>query len=385
MELRDKGLPVSIREYLDLLKGLEKNIAGLSFNDFYFLSRAILVKDESHFDKFDIVFDKCFKGIENFDFNLIPEISEEWLKNLLFKDLTKEEKAKVKSLGGLKKLMEELKKRIDEQKKRHQGGSKWIGTGGTSPFGNSGYNPEGIRMGGQSRNRSAVKIWEKREFRDLDSNVTLGVRDIKIALRRLRKFARYGVPDELDLNHTIRATAHNGGYLDVKMRPERKNNVRVILFLDVGGSMSEHSSLCEKLFSAARAEFKSLDYFYFHNCIYESLWKDNSRRFSEKISTWDIIREHSPNTRVVFVGDASMSPYEITYPGGSIEHWNEEPGSTWLNRITDHFKNMVWINPEEKLQWNYTASNNIIREIIGDRMYPMTLEGLEAAMKNLAR
>ncbi len=385
MELRNIGVPVSIREYLDLLKGLENSIANFNFYNFYFLSRSVLVKDECHFDKFDLVFDKCFKGIENFDLNLTPEISEEWLKNLLYKDLTEEEKLKVKSLGGFEKLLETLKKRLEEQKKRHQGGSKWIGTGGTSPFGNSGYNPEGVRIGGQSRNRSAVKIWEKREYRNLDSNITLGVRDIKIALRRLRKFARLGIPDELDLNRTINATANNGGYLDVRMRPERKNNIRVILFLDVGGSMTEYSLICEKLFSAAKTEFKSLDYFYFHNCVYESLWKDNHRRFSEKISTWDIIREHNPNTRIVFVGDAAMSPYEITYPGGSIEHWNEESGATWLTRIISHFKNIAWINPEEEKQWNYTVSNNIIKDLIGGRMYPMTLEGLDLAMKNLAR
>jgi uncharacterized protein with von Willebrand factor type A (vWA) domain len=383
--LRDAQVPVTLREYLTLMEALDADLAGRSVEDFYYLSRAALVKDERNLDKFDRVFGATFKGLESvLDAVEKVDIPEEWLKKLAEKYLTEEEKKELSALGW-DRLMEKLRERLAEQKKRHQGGSKWIGTAGTSPFGAYGYNPEGVRIGQDgNRNFRAVKVWDRREFKDLDGNVELGVRNIKVALRRLRKFARTGSPDELDLDSTIRETA-NHGYLEMRMRPERRNAVKVLLFFDIGGSMDAHIEQVEELFSAARSEFKHMEYFYFHNCLYEGVWKSNRRRHTERIPTWDILHKYPHDYKVIFVGDASMSPYEIMVPGGSVEHMNPEPGAVWLERVTQTYPHAVWLNPEQRKYWNYTESNAMIRKLFANRMFPLTLEGLDAAMRELTR
>jgi uncharacterized protein with von Willebrand factor type A (vWA) domain len=384
-ELRAARVPVSLKEYLLLVEALEKEAISSNVEEFYYLSRAALVKDERHLDKFDRVFGQVFKGLENTGEAVNAAIPEEWLQALTQKFLTDEEKAQIEALGGWDKLMETLKERLEEQKKRHEGGNKWIGTGGTSPYGNSGFNPEGIRIGGEGGQRKAVKVWDRREYKNLDDGVELGVRNIKVALRRLRKFARTGAPDELDLDGTIKKSAREG-YLDLVLRPERRNAVKVLLLLDIGGSMDSHIKLCEELFSAARTEFKSLEFFYFHNCVYESVWKDNRRRHDEKTLTWDVLHKYPSDYRVVFVGDATMSPYEITYPGGSVEHWNEEAGGVWLQRVAQVYERVVWLNPTPSAHWDHTPSIQLVREIIGrDRMFPLTIQGLDGAMRELSR
>jgi uncharacterized protein with von Willebrand factor type A (vWA) domain len=384
-ELRAAKVPVTLREYLTLLDALDRDLADKKVEDFYYLSRACLVKDERNLDKFDRVFGHVFRGIESLAAALdAAEIPEEWLRKLAEKYLSEEEKQQLEAMGW-DKLLETLKERLKEQKGRHQGGSKWIGTAGTSPYGAYGYNPEGIRIGqDKNRNFRAVKVWDKREFKDLDDTVELGVRNMRIALRRLRRFARTGAAEELDLDGTIHETAHKG-YLDVKLRPERRNAVKVLLFLDVGGSMDWHVEQAEELFSAARAEFKHFEHFYFHNCLYERVWKENRRRFHEVTPTQDVIRTYPSDYRVVFVGDASMSPYEIAMPGGSVEHWNEEPGEVWLNRVLAHFPKAVWLNPVPRNQWDYTQSVRHIGRIFSNRMFPLTLEGLDQAMRELVR
>jgi uncharacterized protein with von Willebrand factor type A (vWA) domain len=384
-ELRDANIPVTLKEYLILLEGLDKNLADYNINDFYYLSRTTLVKDERNLDKFDQVFGHSFKGMEALDISETAQIPEEWLQALTEKFLTQEEKAMIESLGGWDKIMETLKERLEEQKKRHEGGNKMIGTGGTSPFGAYGYNPEGVRIGQkEGRHGKAVKVWDKREYRNLDDSVELGTRNIKVALRRLRKFAREGVADELDLADTIRSTAHQG-FLDIKMVPERHNKIKVLIFFDIGGSMDAHIKLCEELFSAARTEFKHMEYFYFHNCVYEGVWKDNRRRHQEQMNTWDVLHKYPHDYKVIFVGDATMSPYEITYPGGSVEHWNEEAGALWIQRITNIYENVIWLNPVPEKHWNYTPSIEIINQIISDRMFPLTIDGLDKAMRELSR
>jgi hypothetical protein len=384
-ELKKANVPVSLREYLTLLEALDADVIDRKVEDFYYLSRASLVKDERNLDKFDVVFGHVFKGLELVGDGDIANIPEEWLKALTEKFLTEEEKAQIEALGGWEKIMEELQKRLEEQKERHEGGNKWIGTGGTSPFGANGYNPEGIRIGQkEGRHGKAVKVWDKREYKNLDDQVELGTRNIKVALRRLRRFAREGAPTELDLDGTIKATAHQG-YLDLIMRPERRNKINVLIFFDIGGSMDSHIKLCEELFSAARTEFKNLEYFYFHNCLYEGVWKDNRRRHAEKMSTWDVLHKYPSDYKVIFVGDATMSPYEITYAGGSVEHWNEEPGGIWLERVKQIYESCVWINPIPERHWEYTPSLQIIKQIMGERMFPLTLEGLDQAMRELSR
>lgn len=386
-ELRDAKVPVTLKEYLALMDAMDKGVIDMEVEQFYYLSRTALVKDERNIDKFDKVFGETFKGIESMgDAVDVQDLPEEWLRKLSEKFLTPEEMEKIESLGGWEKLMDTLKERLEEQKKRHEGGNKWIGTGGTSPFGANGYNPEGVRIGqNKSRHRKAVKVWDKREYKNLDDSVEIGTRNIKVAMRRLRKWARTGAPDELDLDNTIRATAKQG-YLDLVMRPERRNSVNLLLFLDVGGSMDPHIRVCEELFSAARSEFKNLEYYYFHNCIYEGLWKDNRRRHNNKIPTWDVLHKFSSDYKVMIVGDATMSPYEITYPGGSVEHWNEEAGGVWLQRLVQQFPDLVWLNPSPEGSWQYTASVKLIGELIGQhRMFQMTLAGLEDAMKELSR
>ncbi len=385
-ELRAAKVPVSLREYLMLMEALEADLANKSVEDFYYLSRAALVKDETNLDKFDKVFGATFKGLETLS-DAVEEapIPEEWLKKLAEKYLSEEEKAKIEALGGFEKLMETLKERLKEQKDRHQGGSKWIGTAGTSPFGAYGYNPEGIRIGQhESRHRRAVKVWDKREFKDLDGDLDLGTRNIKIALRRLREFARTGSAEELDLSGTIRNTAHKG-YLDIKMRPERHNAVKVLIFFDIGGSMDDHVRICEELFSAVRTEFKQLEYFYFHNCLYEFVWKDNARRYSERLDTWDILHKYGSDYKIIFVGDAAMSPYEISHPGGSVEHWNDEAGHAWLTRMQDIYDQVVWLNPTPERHWDYTYSIGMIKQLMQNRMFPLTLEGIDQAMRALMR
>jgi len=388
-ELRQAGVPVSLNEYLTLLGAVEAGCANYAVEDFYYLSRAALVKDERNLDKFDRVFGHVFQGLDEIsaeDLMQRAEIPEDWLRKLAERFLTEEEKAQIESLGGWDKLMETLKKRLAEQKERHQGGNKWIGTAGTSPFGAYGYNPEGIRIGqDRSRHRRAVKVWDKREFKNLDGDVELGTRNVKMALRRLRRFAREGAATELDLDGTIRSTAHHGGMLDLKMVPERHNTVKVLLFLDVGGSMDDHVQTCEELFSAARSEFKHLEHYYFHNCLYEFVWKDNARRFSERIPTWDVLHTYPADYKVVIVGDASMSPYEIAMPGGAVEHWNEEAGRVWLERLLNVWTHAVWLNPVPQRHWPHTHSIEMIREIMDGRMFPLTLEGLDAAMQELNR
>ena len=385
LRLKKGGLPVSIREFLTLLEGLRLGVSGTSVDDFYFLGRATLVKDEKHFDRYDRIFGEYIRGLEA---SLGPEaqIPLEWLLKKSELDLSPEEKAMIEALGGLDKLLEAFKKRLEEQKERHQGGSKWIGTGGTSPFGAYGYHPEGIRIGQQEgRQRSAVKVWDRREFRNYDDQIELGTRNIKVALRRLRRFAREGTPTELDLPDTISATARNAGYLDLKMVPERHNAIKVLLLLDVGGSMYPHVQLVEELFSAARAEFKHLEHFYFHNCVYESLWKDNHRRHGDRMSTWQVLHTYPHDYKLVIVGDAAMAPYEITEPGGSVEHFNEEPGRLWLERLLTTYPHAVWINPEEQQSWPYRQSIRMVDQLMDGRMFPLTLLGLEGAMKALVK
>ncbi len=383
--LKEFAVPVSIKEFLVLMEALKKHVAYCSVDEFYHLARTCLVKDEKHFDKYDRAFGKYFKGVLEID-GVVAEIPEEWLKHMADKYLTEEEKAAIESLGGWEKIMETLKKRLEEQKGRHQGGSKWIGTAGTSPFGAYGYNPEGIRIGQQeSRNRRAVKVWDAREYKNYDDSVELGTRNIKVALRRLRRFARDGSPDILDLDDTIRSTARNAGWLDLKMVPERHNAVKVLLFLDVGGSMDDHIKLCEELFSAARTEFKHLEYYYFHNFLYERVWKDNRRRMQEKISTWDVMHKYGQDYKLVFVGDATMSPYEITYPGGSVEHTNPEAGAVWLQRMLEIYEHAIWINPQPEAHWEYHESIEITKQLMGDRMFPLTLDGLDRAMRVLSK
>ena len=386
--LRSAKLPVSVKEYLTLLEALQANVVGpnsdaSSMDDFYHLSRMILVKDEKHFDKFDKAFGAYFKGVEMLT-DFTADVPLEWLKKTLENELTPEQKAAIEKMGW-DELMETLKKRLEEQKERHQGGNKWIGTGGTSPFGNSGYNPQGIRIGGKGGNKSAIKVWEQRAYQDYDDAVELGTRNIKVALRRLRRFAREGAEDEFDLDNTIRSTAANAGYLDIKMRPERHNNVKVLLLMDVGGTMDEHVARVEELFSAVKGEFKHLEFFYFHNCVYDFLWKNNRRRFAEKFDTWDVIRKYNKDHKLIFVGDATMSPYEILQPGGSVEYNNEEAGAEWLQRLTHAYPKFAWINPEPLGVWQYRQSISIIQQMVSNRMFPLTLKGLEDAMRMLSK
>ncbi len=387
--LRETGVPVSLREFLSFLEGMKVGLATYDIEGFYFLARTVMVKDERHLDKFDRAFAATFEGLDQIPDDAVlnaVDIPADWLEKLAEKHLTDAEKAEIEALGGFDKLMETLKKRLEEQKGRHQGGSKWVGTAGTSPFGAYGYNPEGVRIGqNESRHQRAVKVWDKRDFRNLDDTVELGTRNIKVALKRLRRWARDGAADELDLNGTIRATAEHG-YLDVQTRPERRNAVKVLLFLDVGGSMDPHIKVVEELFSAAKSEFKHFEYFYFHNCLYEGVWKDNRRRWNAQTPTWEVLRTYGPDYKCVFVGDASMSPYEIAFKGGANEHWNEEAGEVWLTRARDQWPAHLWINPLDERYWPYTQSIQMIQQIFGaDRMVPMTLSGIEAGMKLLGR
>jgi len=383
-ELRSAGISASLKEHLALLEALNADVISQSPEEFYYLARTTLVKDEALLDRFDQVFNKIFKGIFS-DYGQNPvDIPSEWLKAIAEKFLSPEEMAKIEAMGSWDELMDTLKKRLEEQEKRHEGGNKWIGTGGTSPYGNGGYNPEGVRIGGESKHKRAVKVWEKREFQNLDHTRELGTRNIKIAMRRLRRFARDGAAEELDIDATINGTARQG-WLDIQMRPERRNAIKLLLLLDVGGSMDPFIKLCEELFSAATSEFKNLEFFYFHNCPYEGVWKDNKRRFSERTPMWDLLHKFPHDYKVVMVGDASMSPYEITHPGGSVEHFNEESGAVWMHRVTSTYPATVWLNPVPEKQWSYSQSTKIIKELMNDRMYPLTLEGLDDAMRELSR
>jgi len=385
-QLRSAKLPVSITEYLTLMGAMKQGVADYSVEDFYFLARATLVKDERHIDRFDRVFATVFRGVERVDGDLTTEIPEEWLRKLSEKLLTEEEKAAIEALGGFEKLMETLRKRLEEQKERHQGGSKWIGTGGTSPFGAFGYNPEGVRIGQpESRHRRAVKVWDKREFRDLDADSDLSARGMKIALRRLRRFARQGAATELDLRGTIQATAANAGSLDLKMVPERHNAIKILLLLDIGGSMDDHVRTSQELFSAVRAEFKHLDFFYFHNCIYERVWRENRRRDETSLSTFELLRTYPRNTKLIIVGDATMSPYEVIQPGGSMEHWNEEAGQVWVRRLVEHFDSSAWLNPSRAEHWGFTQSVTLLRQLMEGRMFPLTLAGLDDLARAMSR
>lgn len=381
--LKNGGVPVSIKEFLLLLEALEKNIVDCSFDDFYYLARLTLVKDEAHFDKFDRAFGEYFKGIAA-GFDDKAAIPLDWLVKRAMRELSPEDKARLEAFG-YDKLLDRLKQLLEEQKARHEGGSKWIGTGGTSPFGHGGYNPEGIRIGGQSTHRKAVKVWEERSYRDYDAAREIGTRNLKVALRRLRRFAREGAAEELALDDTIRATANNAGYLDLRMQPERRNNTKVLMLLDVGGSMDDHIQRTEELFSAARTEFKNMAFFYFHNCVYEHVWRNNQRRTSERFSTWDVLHTYPPDTKLIFVGDATMSPYEILSRGGAIDHHNEEAGAEWLQRLTHAFPSHVWLNPEPEHIWDYRQSIAIIRQQMSNRMVPLTLEGLERGMRLLGK
>jgi hypothetical protein len=383
-ELRAAGIPASLKEHLILLEALDAEVIERKPEEFYYLARATYVKDEGLLDRFDQVFAKVFKGLEQSWGEQNAEIPMDWLKAVAEKFLTEEEMAEIKSLGSWDEIMETLKKRLEEQKERHQGGNKWVGTGGTSPYGNSGYNPEGVRIGGESKHKRALKVWDKREFKNLDNTRELGTRNIKIALRRLRRFAREGAQDELDLDATINGTARQG-WLDIHMRAERRNAIKVLLFLDVGGSMDPFIKLCEELFSAASSEFKNLEFFYFHNCPYEGVWKDNKRRFSERTPTWDVLHKFGHDYKLIFVGDAAMSPYEITHPGGSVEHFNEEAGSVWLHRLTNTYPAAAWLNPVPEQHWGYSQSTKIVKEAMAGRMFPLTLEGLDDAMRELTR
>lgn len=381
--VKQAGVPASIKEFLTLLEAMEQQVIAPSLDEFYYLSRLTLVKDEANFDKFDRAFGSYFKGVESI-FEKRPDIPLEWLLKQLQRDLTPEQKAAIEKFG-YDKLMDRLKQLLEEQKERHEGGNKWIGTGGTSPFGHGGYNPEGIRIGGVSKQRSAVKVWEEREYKDYDGERELGTRNIKVALRRLRRFAREGLDEELALDDTIRATASNAGYLDIRMQPERKNKIKVLMLFDVGGSMDDHIARTEELFSAARTEFKNMEFFYFHNCVYDYLWKNNRRRHAERFPTWDVLRKYTPDTKLIFVGDATMSPYEIVQPGGSVEYNNAEAGAAWLQRFTSTFPHFVWLNPEPEGLWQYRQSIALIRQLMNERMYPLTMDGLEAAMRLLSK
>ena len=386
--LRRAGVPVSLREYLTFLEGMGAGLATYDIEAFYYLARAAMVKDERHIDRFDQAFAHSFRGLEDLSVDTVLQaldLPEDWLRKLAEKHLSDEEKAGIEALGGFDKLMETLRERLKEQQGRHQGGSKWIGTAGTSPFGAYGYNPEGVRIGqNESRHKRAVKVWDKREFRNLDDSVELGTRNIKVALKRLRRWARDGAEEELDLDGTIRATAEHG-YLDVQTRPERRNAVKVLLFLDVGGSMDPFIKVVEELFSAARAEFKHMEYYYFHNCLYEGVWKDNRRRWDAQTPTWEVLNTYGADYKCIFVGDASMSPYEVAYPGGASEHWNAEAGQVWLRRAREHWSDTLWINPVPERHWSYTQSIGMIAEIFDNRMVPMTLEGLDRGMRMLTR
>lgn len=383
LKVREYRVPSTIRELLDLIRALEQNVVFANIENFYTISRAILVKDESYFDRFDRAFADYFKGVESLDLDL-SAIPDDWLRKQLEKTLSDEEKQAIEALGGFDKLMETLAERLKEQEKRHQGGNKWIGTGGTSPFGAYGYNPEGVRIGqNESRHRKAVKVWDKRQYRNLDNQVEIGTRNIKVALRKLRQFARSGASEELAMDDTIAATAKNAGYLDIKMKPERHNAVKVLMFFDVGGSMDDHIRVCEQLFSAVHTEFKHLEFFYFHNCLYEQVWHDNARRYNEGMDVLDVIHKFSRDYKVIFVGDATMGPYEITYPGGSVEHWNQEPGSVWMERVTDHFDKVIWLNPQPQEAWQYYQSINIMHQLVDKKMYPMTISGLTEGIKAL--
>lgn len=383
-ELRAAGIPASLKEHLVLLEALEREVIERTPEAFYYLSRATFVKDEGLLDRFDQVFQRVFKGVLS-DYGQQPvDIPEDWLRKVAERYFSSEEMEQVKALGSWDEIMETLKKRLEEQEKRHSGGNKWIGTGGTSPFGHSGYNPEGIRIGGEGRHGRAIKVWEKREFANLDNTRELGTRNIKVALRRLRRFAREGAAEELDLNETIRGTAKQG-WLDIRMRPERHNAVKVLLFLDVGGSMDPYIELMEELFSAASSEFKNMEFFYFHNCLYEGVWKDNRRRWSQRTPTWDLLHKFGHDYKVIFVGDAAMSPYEISHPGGSVEHMNDEAGAVWLSRVAQTYPATVWLNPTPERQWGYSSSTRMIRDLMGGAMFPLTLDGLDAAMRELSR
>lgn len=383
--LKKAGVPVSIRELLDLLAGLEQRLAFLDVDDFYALARLCMVKDEKYYDRFDIAFSRYFNELETVDDLIEALIPDDWLRTEFLKNLSDEEKEKIESMGGLEKLIEEFKKRLEEQKERHAGGNKWVGTGGTSPFGHSGYNPEGIRVGGDGQNKKAVKVWERRDFKNLDDSVELGTRNIKVAMRRLRKFARTGATEELDIDDTIRSTARNAGMLDLKMVAERHNAVKVLLFFDVGGSMDPYIRICEEMFSAASSEFKHMEYFYFHNFLYESVWNNNVRRHDERIQLSDILHKYSSDYKIIIVGDASMSPYEILQPGGSVEHWNEESGEQWFKRLQDTYQKIVWLNPTPPEEWSWTQTIQMVEQLNEGHMYPMSLAGLEAAMAYLSK
>lgn len=386
LSLKQAGLPVSVTEYLTLMGAMKAGVADYSVEDFYYLSRAALVKDERHLDRFDRVFGHCFKGLESEDGVSARDLPEEWLRKMAEKLLSPEEMEQIKALGGFEALMERLKQLLAEQKERHQGGSKWIGTAGTSPFGAYGYNPEGVRIGqDKSRHRRAVKVWDKREFRDLDGDIELGTRNFRVALRRLRRFARQGEATELDMPDTIRSTANNAGMLDLKLVPERHNTVKVLLFLDIGGSMDDHIKVCEELFSACRSEFKHLEYYYFHNFTYERVWKDNRRRHDRTVPTWEILRTYGPDYRLILVGDAAMSPYEIMMEGGSVEHWNDEAGRVWLDRLLAHFRRAAWLNPTPRGTWGHVQSIGLARELMEGRMYPLTPDGIDEMTRELSR
>ncbi len=385
LHLKERKLPVSVKEYLMLLEGLQKQVIKPSVDEFYVFSRACLVKDERNFDKFDRAFGEYFKGVQNL-VGMNTEIPLDWLQRKMQKEFTAEEKAAIEAMGGIDKLMERFKELLDEQKERHEGGNKWIGTGGKSPFGNGGYNPEGIRVGGPSAgNRTAVKVWDQRAYRDYDDQVELGTRNIKVAMRRLRKFAREGAELELDMNDTIASTARNAGWLDIKLVPERHNTVKVLMLLDVGGTMDDHIKRTEELFSAAKTEFKHMEFYYFHNCVYDFVWKNNYRRQSERLPTWDLIRKFNNDYRLIFVGDATMSPYEVLQPGGSVEYNNEEAGAVWLQRLVERFPKFAWLNPEPEGVWDYRQSISVIKQVMNNRMYPVTLQGLEKAMRDLSK
>mgnify|MGYP003385797103 CR=1 FL=1 len=386
LTLKRAKVPVSMRELMDLIVAIKKGLVFADVDQFYFLSRAIMVKDETHYDKFDIAFGAFFRGLDSLEGIMEALIPDDWIRKAFTESLSDEEKAAIESMGGLEKLIEEFKKRLEEQDERHEGGNKWIGTGGTSPFGNGGFNPEGVRVGGDgNENFRAVKVWEQRDFKDLDDNVEIGTREIKMALRKLRKFARTGAEDELDIDDTIAATARNGGMLDIKMVPERHNSVKVLIFFDVGGSMDPHVKVCEELFSAVRSEFKHLEYFYFHNFIYESVWRDNFRRNNERMPTWDILHKYTSDYKIIFVGDASMAPYEVANVGGSIEHDNEEAGAAWMERFSEFYDKIIWLNPQTEDTWEYSTSISMVQHLLEDKMFPLTLRGLDEGITYLNR
>ncbi len=384
-DVKKAKIPATIREFLMLVEAMDKRLVMYNIDDFYYLSRAALVKDEKYFDRYDRVFGTFFKGIEDMTTALFDgDIPEEWLLLQAEKLFSEEDKAAIEAMGGWEKLMEELRKRLEEQKERHQGGNRWIGTAGTSPFGTGGYNPEGVAIGQRRRRQGrALKVWDRRDYKNYDDNVQIGIRNIQLALRRLREFARVGEDDELDLDETIRNTAHNAGLLDIVMRPERRNRVKVLMFFDVGGSMDDHIRVCEELFSAARTEFKHLEYYYFHNFTYEFMWRDNRRRHEQRTPTWDVINTYPADYKVIFVGDAFMSPYEITYKGGSVEHWNEEPGLLWAQRMLDQWPNAIWLNPRPETRWEHTPSTMIVKEVMANRMFPLSIDGLDRGLRLL--